>query len=71
MPGPREEAVLYVLFFMRHSAGFGGPKDHNMLILASLGRSSLSTMEELLVFSTNCESNLRDLLIPRTLTDLD
>ena len=37
MPGPREEAVLYVLFFMRHSVGFlgGGAKDHNMLILAS------------------------------------
>jgi len=41
-----------------------------MLILASLGRSLLSTMEELLVFSTNCESNPRDLLMP-CMTDLD
>ena len=28
-------------------------------------------MEELLVFSTNCESDPRDLLMPHTLTDLD
>jgi hypothetical protein len=39
MPGPREEAVLYVLFFMRRSAGFwgggGAAKDHTMLISVS------------------------------------
>jgi hypothetical protein len=52
---------------MRHSVGFWGAKGHSMLILASLGRSLLSTMEELLVFSTNCESDPRDLLMPRTL----
>ena len=38
MPGPREEAVLYVLFFVRRSAGFwggGAAKDHTMLISVS------------------------------------
>jgi hypothetical protein len=73
MPGPREEAVLYVLFFIppwHRLLGGGAAKGHTMLISVSLGRSLLSTTEELLVSSTNCESDPRDLL-PRTLADLD
>jgi hypothetical protein len=54
-----------------HAPQCGFLEGQRMLILVSLGRSLLSMMEELLVSSTNCESDPRDLLMPRTLTDLE